>query len=201
MNLHHRKIGYQLLSGKGLEIGALHEKAELPAKCQVEYCDAITKEQAMKLFPEIKHHKLVDVKYICNLDEHGLNTFKNDAYDFIILSHVIEHVANPINVVKELFRVIKPGGIVLIAAPDKTYTFDKNRTITPFAHLLAEYKLGVKEVTDEHYIDFIKNVHPEKLQLDDVDCPASKVTTNVLADCATVALKRAIGGRLSRNVI
>lgn len=165
MSLRHRKIGYQLLSGSGLEIGALHEKAALPSKCKVEYCDAISKEQATKLFPEIKHHKLVDVKYICNLDEQGLNIFKDNIYDFIILSHVIEHVANPINVVKELFRVVKPGGIVLIAAPDKTYTFDKRRGTTSFKHVLDEYRLGVKEVTDEHYIDFIKGVHSEWLQL------------------------------------
>ena len=166
MNLHHRKIGYQLLSGNGLEIGALHEKAKLPAKCKVEYCDAISKKQAIKLFPEIKHHKLVDVKYICNLDKEGLSIFKDDSYDFIILSHVIEHVANPINVVKELFRVIRPGGIVLIAAPDKTYTFDKKRHITPFQHLLEEYKQDIKAVTDEHYIDFIKGVHPEMMLYD-----------------------------------
>lgn len=166
MNLRHRKIGYQLLSGQGLEIGALHEKAVLPSKCSVEYCDAISKEQAMKLFPEIKHHQLVEVKYICNLDEEGLSVFNDTSYDFIILSHVIEHVANPINVVKELFRVVKPGGIVLIAAPDKTYTFDKKRGLTSFQHLLNEYKQGVKEVTDEHYIDFIKGVHPEMLQYD-----------------------------------
>lgn len=166
MNLSHRKIGFQLLSGKGLEIGALHERASLPSKCRVEYCDAISKEEAMKLFPEIKHHKLVDVKYICNLDEQGLNIFSDNTFDFIILSHVIEHVANPINVVKELFRAVRPGGIVLIAAPDKTYTFDKNRGITPFSHLLAEFNQGVKDVTDDHYIDFIKNVHPEMMQYD-----------------------------------
>ena len=166
MNLRHRKIGYQLLSGHGLEIGALHEKASLPSRCSVEYCDAISKEQAMKLFPEIKHHQLVDVKYICNLDEQGLAIFKDNTYDFVILSHVIEHVANPVNVVKELFRVVKPGGIVLIAAPDKNYTFDRKREITSFQHLLNEYKQGVQEVTDEHYIDFIKGVHPEMLQYD-----------------------------------
>ncbi len=165
MNLRHRKIGYRLLSGSGLEIGALHEKAQLPARCHVEYCDAISKEQAISLFPEIKHHKLVEVTHICNLDTQGLSIFPANKFDFIILSHVIEHVANPVKVVEELFRVVKPGGLVLIAAPDKDYTFDKKREITPFPHLLAEYRQGVTEVTDAHYEDFIRGVHPEMLSL------------------------------------
>lgn len=163
MNLSHRKLGWKLLSGKGLEIGALHEHTILPAGCQVDYADAISKEEAKKLFPEIDGSKLVDVKYIIDLDKSGLKSIAGEVYDFVILSHVIEHVANPINVVKELFRVCKKGGLVLIAAPDKTYTFDKKRSLTPFDHMWAEYEQQITEVTDEHYLDFITGVHPELL--------------------------------------
>lgn len=164
MKLGHRKIGWKLFSGKGLEIGALHEHTILPSNCIVDYADAISKEEAMKLFPEIDGSKLVDVKYIVNLDEQGLSPFADESYDFVILSHVIEHVANPVNVVKELFRVCKKGGLVLIAAPDKEYTFDAKRDLTSFEHLWSEYQNKVKEVTDDHYMDFIKSVHPEVLQ-------------------------------------
>ncbi len=163
MKLSHRKIGWQLMSGKGLEIGALHEHTILPSRCVVEYADAISKEEAKKLFPEIDHSKLVDVKHIINLDEQGLAPFADESYDFVILSHVIEHVANPIHVVKELFRVCKKGGLVLLAAPDKNFTFDKKRDLTSFQHLWDEYKAGVKDITDDHYMDFIKGVHPEVL--------------------------------------
>ena len=165
MGLRHRKIGYMLLKGKGLEIGALHEKAPVPSRCQVDYCDAITRDQAMKLFPEIKKvHKFADVKFICNLDTQGLSIFNDDTYDFVILSHVIEHVANPINVINELFRIVKPGGLIVLSVPDKNFTFDRNREVTSFQHLLAEYRKGVTEVTDDHYLDFIKGVHPEWLE-------------------------------------
>lgn len=165
MNLSHRKIGRQLFWGKGLEIGALHEHTILPKNCEVDYADAVTKEQAAALFPEIDANKLVDVKFIIDLDKTGLKSIGSNSYDFVILSHVIEHVANPINVVNELFRVCKPGGLVLIAAPDKEYTFDKKRTITPFEHLWSEYQQGIQDVTDEHYLDFIQAVHPECMTL------------------------------------
>ncbi|MES2559580.1 MAG: methyltransferase domain-containing protein [Bacteroidota bacterium] len=164
MNLSHRKLGWKLMRGKGLEIGALHEHTILPTGCDVDYADAISKEEAKKLFPEIDGSKLVDVKYIIDLDKSGLKSIGNEVYDFVILSHVIEHVANPINVVDELFRVCKKGGLILIAAPDKNYTFDRKRDLTPFAHLWSEYEQKVTEVTDDHYLDFIKGVHPEVLE-------------------------------------
>lgn len=156
-----RKIGYDLLNGKGLEIGALHEPAELPKKLSVSYADAITKAEAMALFPEIDATKFTNPEYIINLDHNGLSQFENEKFDFVILSHVIEHVANPVNVIKELFRITKRGGHIVIACPDKRYTPDINRPITTVEHLWKEYEEQITEVSDEHYIDFLKYVHPE----------------------------------------
>ena len=87
----------------------------------------------------------------------------NETFDFTILNHVIEHVANPIAVIGELFRVTRIGGRVIIGAPDKDYTFDKPRHVTPYSHLLEEFEQGTTEVTDEHYLDFLRAVHPEML--------------------------------------
>ena len=160
-NLKHRLDGYELLKGNGLEIGALNQPAAIPPRCKIDYCDALPKEEAIKLFPELNVNDLVDVKYVCDLDKKGLSTFDENTFDFVILNHVIEHVANPINVIEELFRITLDGGFVIISAPDKNYTFDKNRLLTPFSHLLEESGNNVTEVTDEHYIDFLRGVHPE----------------------------------------
>ncbi len=164
-HLNHRKAGYNLLTGHGLEIGAFHQPATIPAHCTIEYCDAQSKEDAIKYFPELNINDLVDVNYICDLDKEGLSLFKAERFNFVILNHVIEHVANPIKVVEELFRVTKPGGQVIISAPDKNFTFDKKRALTSFAHLQEEYENQVTEVTDAHYIDFLQGVHPEILEL------------------------------------
>jgi 2-polyprenyl-3-methyl-5-hydroxy-6-metoxy-1,4-benzoquinol methylase len=166
-NKEHRILANNFLKGKGLEIGALHEPAQLPISCSVEYCDVISKEKAIELFPEINKEAIPEVKYICDLNKDGLSMFADEQFDFVILSHVIEHLANPIKVVRELFRITKTNGIVLIAAPDKNYTFDKNRKLTSYAHLFNEYKENVTEVSDEHYIDFLKGVHPEVFQNND----------------------------------
>ncbi len=160
-----RQGGYKLLTGQGLEIGALHQPAAIPAHCKIEYCDANHREESAKFFPELSINDLVPVTYISDLDTQGLSIFEDNKFDFVILNHVIEHVANPIKVLGELFRVVKPNGLVVLSAPDKDYTFDKNRALTPYSHLLEEYQQNVSVITDEHYLDFLRGVHPEVFQL------------------------------------
>ena len=157
----YRDSAYRLLQGAGIEIGALNQPAALPPELSVSYCDVISREEAKRLFPETDSSRLVEVHHLIDLDNSGLQLFESNSMDFVILSHVIEHVANPIAVLDELFRVCKPAGHVVIAVPDKDYTFDKPRQLTPFTHLLEEYQQQVTTVSDAHYLDFLKAVHPE----------------------------------------
>lgn len=161
MAFEHRAPGYALLGGQGIEIGAFHHPAPLPPGCQVAYCDALHREEAAKFFPEVKVEDLVEVTHLCDLDQDGLNIFSANQFDFVILNHVIEHVANPIRVVGELFRVVRAGGRVVLSAPDKRFCFDAPRGLTPFEHVLEEYQNHTTTITDAHYRDFLVNVHPE----------------------------------------
>ncbi len=142
----HRNQTYQLLSGRGLEIGALHFPANVPTRCEMEYCDAHSKAESVRLFPEIEPHALVEVNHLVNLDEQLLSVVVKPPYDFAIMNHVIEHVANPVLVLQELFAVVKPGGFVIVSAPDKEFTFDKPRQLTTNDHLFEEYMRDVSYV-------------------------------------------------------
>ena len=159
--MQHREQGYACVAGAGLEIGALHHPVPVQPGWQMQYADALTKAQQIELFPEIDHAALREPDYLCNLDTGGLDQFADDQYDFVILSHVIEHVANPLAVIKGLFRIVRPFGHVVLACPDKRFTFDQQRAITSFGHLVDEYLAGVTEVSDEHYLDFLQGVHPD----------------------------------------
>ncbi len=159
-----RGPGWALLSGHGLEIGALHEPAPLPSHCTVEYVDALTLAEAAALFPEVDASLLTEPDHIRDLDQDGLAGFPNEKYDFVVLSHVIEHLAEPIGALAEVFRVLKPGGLAVIAAPDRHYTFDHLRGNTPFGQLLVQHEHGLTTVSDEQYIDFLGGVHPKVLR-------------------------------------
>jgi len=159
-----REPGWALLHGHGLEIGALHEPAPLSAQCTVDYVDALTRAEASALFPEVDASLLTEPDHIRDMDRDGLSGLPNDHYDFVVLSHVIEHLAEPIGALAEVFRVLKPGGHAVIAAPDRHYTFDRLRGNTPFGQLLDQHERGVKKVSDEQYIDFLGGVHPKVLR-------------------------------------
>ncbi|QDU71590.1 class I SAM-dependent methyltransferase [Mucisphaera calidilacus] len=52
--------------------------------------------------------------HVCDLADIPV---ENDRYDYVLLSQVLEHLPNPIEVLRELNRVTKPGGVILASAP------------------------------------------------------------------------------------
>ena len=158
--LTHRSSGYALVSGNGLEIGALHEPADLPKGVRVQYFDAVNEAQAAALFPEIPRERLVKVDHVGDLDHGGLGRFRDGAFDFVVANHVLEHVANPVKAVREIFRICRTGGIVILAIPDKDYTFDRGRQLTPWAHLWSDYVGDVRESSADHYESFLRSAAP-----------------------------------------
>lgn len=162
----HRIPGYELLAGEGIEIGALHEPAPLPSACSVRYADRLPRAQALEFFPELNPADVVNVDHLLDIDAEGLRAFSGGSFDFVVCNHVIEHLANPIAALSELFRVLRPQGRLVIAAPDKEFSFDQPRQLTSFEHLVDEWREGVTEVPDDHYLDFLRAVQPGALEED-----------------------------------
>ena len=67
---------------------------------------------------------LADVKAdICNLP------FKDNSFNFILCNHVLEHIPDDTKAMKELYRVLAPGGTAILQIPQdlsRTYTFEDN---------------------------------------------------------------------------
>jgi SAM-dependent methyltransferase len=157
ISFNHRRRGYRYLKGNGVEIGALNQPAILRSSCKVEYVDYISKEGSKKIFKEISPLYLVQVDHICDLDKEDLH-FKTCSYDFVIANHIIEHLANPIKAIKEMFRIIKINGLLVISIPDCNYTYDKCRNITELSHLIMDYNKNVNEISTEHYSDLLDQI-------------------------------------------
>ncbi len=45
--------------------------------------------------------------------------FEDNMFDYVISSEVIEHTPEPYKAIKEIYRVLKPGGIMVLSTPNK----------------------------------------------------------------------------------
>ena len=109
--------------------------------------------------------RFVEVDHLIDLDTQCLSSFRDSTYDFVIMNHVIEHIANPIRVIEDAFRILCPSGKVVLGVPDKRFNYDSARDLTSFDHLWREYQDQVTAVEDDHYLDFLRAVHPATLAL------------------------------------
>jgi SAM-dependent methyltransferase len=77
-------------------------------------------------------------------------------YDFVLSSHNLEHIANPVKALKEWMRVVKHGGVLIVVLPDFRRTFDHRRRLTPVAHMLKDYELGTDEQDLTHLEEILE---------------------------------------------
>jgi SAM-dependent methyltransferase len=82
-------------------------------------------------------------QFICEAAD--LKPIQNSAYEFVLASQCLEHMANPLRALGEWKRVLKQDGVLLVVLPHKEGTFDWRRPITPLAHMIEDHKNGVGE--------------------------------------------------------
>ncbi len=87
-----------------------------------------------------------------------LSFIESEKYDFILSSHCIEHIANPLKALVEWKRVLKTNGYFLLVVPHKEKTFDHNRSVTSMEHIIEDYYDEKKEDDLTHF-DEILNFH------------------------------------------
>jgi len=138
----------------GIEIGgSAHNPFNLPNCINVDYSgsmDTIFKQAEFEMCG-----KKMPVDVIAD----GSNLpFKDESYDYVISSHMIEHIFDPIACIKEWLRVIKPGGYIFTIAPIKEFVPGEKRPITTLQELIDRYEgkikpedvpMGWNEVTGE----------------------------------------------------
>jgi SAM-dependent methyltransferase len=74
---------------------------------------------------------------------------EDDAVDFVLASHVIEHMPNPIGALREWRRVARR--YVFLLVPHRDRTFDRDRELTPIEELLERDRSGFESDEDKHW--------------------------------------------------
>jgi SAM-dependent methyltransferase len=131
------RIAAMYLQGEGIEIGALNAPLEVSPDVLVRYVDRMPEDSLRQQYPWFDDMPLVRVDIVD--DFHKLLSIADASQDFVIANGVLEHLENPLLAMKNMLRVVKEGGIIYICVPDKRYTFDRDRPVTPLKHLFRDY--------------------------------------------------------------
>lgn len=146
------RLALRFIRGRGIEIGALHNPLWVPPWAHVTYVDRLTEVALRRHYPELNPFPLVKIDVID--DGEKLANFEPNTQDFIIANHFLEHTQDPIGTIRRLLEVLRPGGILFLAVPDKRFTFDRGRPQTEFAHVLRDHLDGPQWSYDEHLREF-----------------------------------------------
>jgi SAM-dependent methyltransferase len=154
--------------GRGLEFGALDKPIVSKELFNVKYIDHLPKNELKKKYRNngfVNLNNLVEVDFVTN-NKPLTSVIKNQRFDFIIASHVIEHIPNFIGFINDCFTLLNPGGILSLIIPDKRYSFDIYRRQSTFSDIYSAYiekrfQPTVRDICD-HYFEVVK-VSPKDL--------------------------------------
>lgn len=147
--------------GFGLEIGPSHAPVFPKAAGfnveTLDYTDAEGLRAKYSNDPAVDISRIEEVDFIS--DGRALDDVipYTERYDFIFSSHVIEHVTDVAGYLKSCETLLKPGGVVALAVPDKRYTFDALQPVSTTGKVLEAYARGHTRHTPAAIFDFFSN--------------------------------------------
>lgn len=151
-----RGVAEEYLCGEGIEIGALHNPLKVPAAARVTYVDRMSYDDLIRAYPTMANKGIVRPAIIDNGET--LATLANASQDFVIANHMIEHAEDPVSVIENFLRVVKPGGVIYLTIPDMRGTFDRHRPETTVEHLLRDYREGPAWSRRDHFVEYAQLV-------------------------------------------
>ena len=151
-----RRFGARHLTGRGIEIGALHRPFPAPPGAHVRFADRYPTERLREEYPELGDEPFAEVEVVDDAAE--LRSVPDDSQDFVVASHVLEHLPDPVGALRTWVRVVRPGGVVLLAMPDRRHGIDARRSPVSVEHLLADHADGGAGSRSAHYREWAELV-------------------------------------------
>jgi SAM-dependent methyltransferase len=145
----------RFLTGRGVEVGAGNRPFPVPSHVQIFYGDIRDTASIEEYF------KTSGVQSGSEIDAQTFAQIADDSLDFVISAHVIEHLRDPIGSIVNAIRVLRPGGVHILAVPDMRFTFDRRRPEITVEHALFDYADGGESTCRQAYEEHLRYVHPE----------------------------------------
>lgn len=152
--------------GTGLEIGPLDRPMALKSECDVRYVDVFDSATIRAHYaddPAVDTAALPDIDFALHTPDGRIQSLvdavKADApYHWAIASHVIEHVPDLIGWLGQISEVLVDGGSLLLAVPDRRYTFDALRPQTTVGQIIQANNTGDTIPSVRAVYDYFRSV-------------------------------------------
>jgi hypothetical protein len=146
-------------SGVGLEIGPSHNPL-LPKSegYRVEILDHLPAEELRLKYGGNKGvdvSKIETVDYVSDGGSMSALIGKESAFDFVVGSHVVEHMTDLLGFLLDCEHLLKDSGDLVLAVPDKRFAFDALRPVTMTGDVLQAHLEGRKRHTPGKVFDEI----------------------------------------------
>jgi Methyltransferase domain len=177
--------GLRLRDLVGLEIGALDVPFVTRNDGIIIYVDHVDTE-ALKA--KYRFDKAVNVDSIVDIDAVWGESSLQDCIgadrkvDYVVASHVIEHVPDVVTWLSEIHAVLASSGTLRLAIPDRRYTFDILRCESRIHDVLDAYLRKARSPMPRHIIEHFSSMRA-------VDCVAAwngTLDLDTLSPCASV---------------
>jgi SAM-dependent methyltransferase len=148
---------------RGLEIGPLAAPKIHKSEGNVLYVDHMDAAGLRSKYatnPVMKNclDQIVDIDYVMDGTLELHEAVGDDApFDYVMASHLIEHIPDPVSWLFDIAKILVPGGVLSLIIPDKRFTFDINRRTTEISDLVDAYLRVLRKPSFRQAYDFISH--------------------------------------------
>lgn len=128
---------------RGVEFGPLSRPLALKKDTEVYYIDHCSTEELKAIYAgnaEADADKIVDVDFVSQGQPLAEIIGNKAPLDYVVASHVIEHVPDLAGWLLDTHASLKEGGTLYLVVPDKRFTFDLHRRTASFEEVQAAHQ-------------------------------------------------------------
>jgi SAM-dependent methyltransferase len=136
------RFASRYLTGNGIDIGGKPDPLSLH----------------LAVFPNISSVKIWDLE---DGDAQYMNGVPGETFDFVYSSHTLEHMQNATEALSNWFRILKPGGHLIISVPDEDLYEQgdfKNKFNKHHKHTFTIHKVNSWSIASVNILDLIASL-------------------------------------------
>jgi predicted SAM-dependent methyltransferase len=143
-----------LREGRGLEISPGATPLISKAEGNIRYCDRFSSSEFRAQYSSAS---AVEVDVVLGeklVDE----VLEKGSVDYIVASHVLEHIPDFVQFFISARNILRPGGVVVMLVPDRRYTFDVLRKCSTIEEIEEAHAQRLRRPSSRMLEDFYLNV-------------------------------------------